>query len=214
MVNDTLPSGRRRRAERDANVRRRGEVNMAQVHPTADVSPEADVGEGTQVWANVQIRPGARIGRNCILGRHAFVDLDVRVGDNVKVQNNAALYEGVELEDGVFVGPHVVFTNDKIPRAVNPDGSLKTKSDWALGRTTVRRGAAIGAASVIVTGVTIGEWAMVGSGAVVTKDVPDHALVVGNPARVIGYVSAAGVRCPSSEEAAALSVVEAKEAQA
>ena len=117
------------------------------------------------------------------------------MGDRVKVQNNASLYEGVEIEDGAFIGPHVVFTNDKVPRAVNPDGTLKSHDDWQLGSTTVCDGAAVGAGAVIVTGVRIGSWAMVGSGSVVTRDVPDHALVAGNPARVIGWVSAAGERC-------------------
>jgi UDP-3-O-[3-hydroxymyristoyl] glucosamine N-acyltransferase len=114
------------------------------------------------VWSNVQVRPGAQVGRSCILGRNSFVDVDVRVGDNVKVQNNASLYEGVELDDGVFIGPHVIFTNDKVPRAVNPDGSLKSADDWILDSTHVREGAALGAGVVVVTGVTIGKWAMIG----------------------------------------------------
>jgi acetyltransferase-like isoleucine patch superfamily enzyme len=177
---------------------------MATIHPTADVSPHATLGEGTRVWANVQIRERAVIGRNCIIGRNSYIEFDVTVGDNVKIQNNASLYVGLTVEDGVFIGPHVVFTNDKLPRAINPDGSLKSAADWHVGQTLLRHGAAIGAHSVIVTGVTVGRWAMVGSGSVVTKDVPDHALVVGNPGRVIGYVSAAGVRCASQEEAAEL----------
>jgi len=181
---------------------------VAKVHPSADVADDAIIGDGTQVWANVQIRPGARVGHECILGRHVFVDLGVTIGDRVKIQNNAALYEGVSLEDGVFIGPHVVFTNDKVPRAINPDGSLKAKDDWMVGETHVRYGAAIGACTVVVTGVTIGRWAMVGSGAVVTKDVPDHALVVGNPARIVGYVTADGTRCATQEEAVELTAKE------
>jgi UDP-2-acetamido-3-amino-2,3-dideoxy-glucuronate N-acetyltransferase len=178
---------------------------MATIHPTADVSAQAEIGEGTRVWSNVQIRERARIGRNCILGRNSYVECDVTVGDNVKIQNNASLYVGLTVEDGVFIGPHVIFTNDKLPRAINPDGSLKSASDWHVGQTRVCFGAAIGAGSVIVTGITIGRWAMIGSGSVVTKDVPDYALVVGNPGRVIGYVSATGVRCTTQEEAIALS---------
>jgi UDP-2-acetamido-3-amino-2,3-dideoxy-glucuronate N-acetyltransferase len=171
------------------------------VHETADVAPTAMIGSGTKIWAHAQVREGARIGRRCVLGRNCFVGLDVEVGDDVKVQNNASLYEGLTVDDGAFIGPHVVFTNDKVPRAVNPDGSLKSIDDWELGRIHVGRGAAIGASAVIVTGTSIGEWAMVGSGSVVTRDVPDHALVLGNPARAVGWVSAAGARCASQEEA-------------
>jgi acetyltransferase-like isoleucine patch superfamily enzyme len=176
-------------------------VSAAIVHPSAIVEHGAEIGDGTRVWANVQVRPGARIGRNCVLGRNTFVDLDVQVGDCVKVQNNASLYEGLTLEHGVFVGPHVVFTNDRVPRAITPDGRLKITDDWILRRTLVRHGAAIGAGAVVVAGVTIGRWAMIGSGAVVTKDVPDHALVLGNPGRIVGYVSASGQRVGTVDEA-------------
>jgi acetyltransferase-like isoleucine patch superfamily enzyme len=181
---------------------------MIKIHPGAEVSPEAEVGDGTMIWRNVQIREGARLGRKCIVGQGAYVDFEVIIGDNVKIQNNASLYNGLEVEDGVFIGPHVVFTNDKIPRGINPDGSLKSAEDWIVGRTRVCYGAAIGASAVVVTGVTIGRWAMVGSGAVVTKDVSDHALVVGSPARTIGYVSATGVRCGTQAEAIALTKAE------
>ncbi len=118
---------------------------MVHMHESADVAADAVIGDGTYVWANVQIRPGARVGRSCVVGRHVFVDLDVHVGDNVKIQNNAALYEGVRVEDGAFIGPYVIFTNDKVPRAINPDGTLKSKEDWQLGTTTVRYGASLGA---------------------------------------------------------------------
>lgn len=181
---------------------------MIKIHPQAEVSPEAEVGDGTMIWRNVQVRERAKIGKKCILGQGSYVEYDVVLGDNVKVQNNSSLYNGLTLEDGVFVGPHVVFTNDKVPRAINPDGSLKSADDWTVGKTLVRKGAALGACTVVVTGVTIGRWAMVGSGSVVTKDVPDHALVAGNPARVIGWVSAAGKRVKSQEEAIALTKTE------
>ncbi len=183
-------------------------MNMATIHPTADVSPLAELGEGTRVWANVQIRERAKIGRNCIIGRNSYIDFDVTIGDNIKIQNNASLYVGLTVADGVFIGPHVIFTNDKLPRAINPDGSLKSAADWHVGKTYVQYGAAIGAGAIIVTGITIGRWAMIGSGAVVTKDVPDYALVVGNPARVIGYISSTGVRCATQEEAATLTMHE------
>jgi len=162
------------------------------VHPTADVSPRATLGAGTKVWHQAQVREGAVLGTNCILGKGAYVDFDVQIGDNVKIQNRASVYHGVTLESGVFVGPHVVFTNDKMPRAVNPDGSLKSEDDWELGRILVKEGASIGAGAIVVTGITIGRFAMVGAGAVVTRDVPDYGLVYGNPARLVGYVCACG----------------------
>jgi acetyltransferase-like isoleucine patch superfamily enzyme len=178
------------------------------IHSSASVESGAAVGAGTKVWSNVQIRKGARVGRNCIFGRNSFVDVDVVIGDNVKVQNNASLYEGVSLDDGVFIGPHVVFTNDKVPRAVNANGSLKSTDDWVLGTTHVGEGAALGAGTIVVTGITIGKWAMIGSGSVVTKSVPDHALVLGNPGRIVGWVSAEGVRCDDQAAAIALTNLE------
>ncbi len=164
------------------------------IHPTAEVSTEAKLGEGTSVWHQAQIREDVHIGSNCILGKGVYVDFGVKIGDNVKVQNYVSIYHGVELEDGVFVGPHVCFTNDNLPRAINPDGSPKANDDWVLGRILVKHGAALGANSTILPKVVIGEWALVGSGAVVTKDVPAHGLVVGNPAHLIGFVCACGHR--------------------
>ncbi|GAC1314055.1 MAG: acyltransferase [Chloroflexota bacterium] len=158
------------------------------VHSTADISAQATLGPGCRVWRLAHVRERARIGAECVIGAGAYVGADVTIGDRCKVQNNALLYEGVTLEDGVFVGPQVCFTNDYLPRAVNPDLSLKSADDWTEGRTLVRQGASIGAASVVVTGVTVGCWALVGAGSVVTHDVPDHALVFGNPARVQGWV--------------------------
>ena len=123
------------------------------------------------------------------------------MGDNVKVQNYVSIYHGVTIEDGVFCGPHCVFTNDKRPRAVNPDGSLKAADDWEVVETRVKRGASIGANAVIVCGVTVGEWAMVGAGSVVSRDVPDYGLVWGNPARLRGFVCACGHRLEKEQEA-------------
>ncbi len=164
------------------------------IHPTAEVSEGARVGEGTSIWHHAQVREGATIGQHCIIGKGVYVDTGVCVGDNVKIQNYVSLYDGVTVEDGVFVGPYVCFTNDLYPRAVNPDGSLKTADDWTLSQTSVRRGAALGANSTIVCGVTIGRWAMVGAGSVVTRDVPDFGLVWGNPARLQGFVCPCGER--------------------
>lgn len=164
------------------------------VHETAHIEDHVTIGNGTRIWQLVQVRPYATIGEDCNIGRGVFIDTHVKIGDHVKIQNYVSVYEGVTLEDGVFVGPHVVFTNDKIPRAINPDGTPKSADDWVVTPTLIQHGAALGANSVIVCGVTVGRWALVGSGSVVTKDVPDYALVVGNPARVIGYVDEAGQR--------------------
>jgi acetyltransferase-like isoleucine patch superfamily enzyme len=178
------------------------------IHATADVSPLAEIGEGTRIWHAAQVRERVRLGQNCIVGKNVYIDFEVQIGNNVKIQNNCSLYHGLVVEDGVFVGPHVVFTNDRMPRAINPDGSLKGASDWQVSQTTVRYGASIGAGSIIVAGVTIGRWALIGAGAVVTRDVPDYAVVVGNPARIMGYVSAGGMRCASQDEAIELSRTE------
>jgi UDP-2-acetamido-3-amino-2,3-dideoxy-glucuronate N-acetyltransferase len=170
------------------------------VHPTAEVSSDAQLGEGTKIWNHAQVRPAARVGANCVIGKGTYIDAHVVLGDNCKVQNYVSIFDGVTLEDGVFVGPHVCFTNDMQPRAINRDGTVKAATDWVLTATVVKRGAALGANSTIRCGITIGEWAMVGSGSVVTKDVPDHALVVGNPARIIGWVCACGTKLVGSTE--------------
>lgn len=158
------------------------------IHPTAEVSPQAGIGVGTHIWHQVQIREGARIGRNCILGKGVYVDFDVSIGNNVKIQNSAFIYHGVTIEDGVFIGPGVMLLNDKLPRAIKPDGSLKTDADWVVGKITVKYGASIGGGAIVLPNVTIGRFALVAAGAVVTSDVPDHGLVVGVPARLVGWV--------------------------
>lgn len=172
------------------------------IHETARVSPAATLGEDVKVWNEAQVRERARVGRECILGKGVYVGEGVVVGDRCKLENRVSLFEGATLEDGVFVGPHAAFLNDKKPRAITPDGRLKTPADWTLSPTRAKQGAAIGGGAVILPGVTVGRWAMVGSGAVVTKDVPDFALVAGNPARVIGYVCRCGERATSPAEPA------------
>ena len=170
------------------------------IHPSAAISPQASIGEGTRIWHQAQVREGATLGHNCIIGKGVYVDFDVTIGDNVKIQNGAYVYHGVTLEDGVFVGPGVILTNDKLPRAVNPDGTLKSDADWEVSPTLVKRGASLGAGAVILPGVTIGQFAMVAAGAVVTHDVPDYGLVMGNPARLRGFVCPCGHRLKEKEE--------------
>ncbi|WP_182884558.1 acyltransferase [Microbispora sp. H10885] len=162
------------------------------IAPSADVDPSAAIGRGTRVWHLAQVREKARIGVSCILGRGAYVGPGVVLGDNVKVQNYALVYEPAVLEDGVFIGPAAVLTNDLYPRSADLTGRLKRDGDWEARGVQVREGAAVGARAVIVAGRTIGRYALVAAGAVVTRDVPDFALVAGNPARRIGWVGRAG----------------------
>jgi UDP-2-acetamido-3-amino-2,3-dideoxy-glucuronate N-acetyltransferase len=164
------------------------------IHLTADVSPLATIGHGTRIWHHAQIREQARIGDNCIIGKGAYVDFGVTIGSNSKIQNACFLYHGASLGDGVFLGPGVILTNDRVPRAVNPDGSPKTDNDWEVGRIHLHKGASLGAGVVILPDTTIGEFAMVGGGSVVTRDVPDYGLVLGNPARLVGFVCRCGRR--------------------
>jgi UDP-2-acetamido-3-amino-2,3-dideoxy-glucuronate N-acetyltransferase len=180
------------------------------IQPSADVDPSAVIGDGSSIWHLAQVRDGAVLGANCIVGRGAYIGSGVRIGDNVKIQNLALVYEPAVLESGVFVGPSVVLTNDHYPRAVNPDGSPKSAADWHPVGVTVREGASLGARSVCVAPVTIGRWALVAAGAVVVADVLDFALVVGVPARRIGWAGRAGApleslgggryRCPVTGE--------------
>jgi len=164
------------------------------IHPTAEVSPKAEIGEGTSIWHQAQIREGSKIGKQCILSKGVYIDAGVVVGDHVKIQNYVSVYHGVTVDDGVFIGPHVCFTNDLRPRAVNPDGSLKAADDWELSPTHIQRGASLGANSTIRCGITIGKWAMIGAGSVVTKDIPDYGLAWGNPARLHGFACPCGNR--------------------
>ncbi|WP_456443369.1 acyltransferase [Thermococcus sp.] len=154
------------------------------VHPLAVVEEGAEIGEGTRIWHFAHVRKGAKIGKNCNIGKDVYIDANVEIGNNVKIQNGVSVYHGVKVEDDVFLGPHMTFTNDLYPRAFN--------QDWKVVPTLVKRGASIGAHATIVCGVTIGEYAMVGAGSVVTRDVPPFGLVYGNPARLKGFVCYCG----------------------
>jgi len=164
----------------------------AYVHPTAEVSPDATLGPGTRVWHQAQVREGAVVGRECVLGKGSYVDRGVRIGDFCKLQNGVSVFHGFELEDGVFLGPGVMLLNDRHPRAINPDGTAKGDADWEVSEGVVCRGASIGGGAVVLPGVSVGRMALVGAGAVVTRDVPERAVVAGNPARIVGYACDCG----------------------
>ncbi|MFB2572064.1 acyltransferase [Micrococcus sp. IITD107] len=170
------------------------------VAPGADVADSASIGAGSKIWHLAQVRESAQIGTGCVVGRGAYVGIGVQMGDNCKVQNYALVYEPAHLGEGVFVGPAAVLTNDTYPRSINADGSLKSADDWAPVGVRIGQGASIGARAVCVAPVTIGAWAMIAAGTVVTKDVPDYALMVGVPARQIGWVGESGRRLERRDE--------------
>lgn len=169
------------------------QIDRVRIVDSADVSTDAVIGDGSSIWHLAQVRERVRMGENCVVGRGAYIGTGVEMGDNCKVQNYALVYEPAKLGHGVFIGPAVVLTNDTYPRAIKPDGTIKSAHDWNPVGVTIERGASIGARATCVAPVTIGAWATVAAGAVVVKDVPAHALVVGVPARRIGWVGEAGV---------------------
>jgi len=154
------------------------------IHPTAVVDKTAKIGDGTKIWHFVHVRENAEIGVGCVLGHSVYIDREVKIGDRVKLENRANVYQGVKIEDDVFVGPHVTFSNDPYPRSFS--------IDWKVLSTVVKKGASIGAGSVVMCGITIEEYAMIGAGSVVTKDIPPHALAYGNPAEIRGFVCRCG----------------------
>lgn len=164
------------------------------VHETAEISKGAKIGKNTKIWHQSQVREEAEIGENCIISKCVYIDFGVKIGNNVKIQNGVSVYHGVIIEDEVFLGPHMTFTNDLYPRAFN--------SNWECVNTLVKRGASIGANATIICGVIIGEYAMVGSGAVVTKNVPAYGLVFGNPAKLKGFVCKCGRKAKKINEEA------------
>ena len=188
---------------------------MGHIHGMAEVEASALVDPSARIWGLAQVRAGASIGPETIIGRGAYIGAGVRVGARVKIQNYALVYEPAIVEDGAFIGPGVILTNDHHPRAVTPEGALKSASEWTATGVVVRQGASIGAGAICIAPVTIGAWALVGAGSVVTRDVPDYALVVGSPARQVGWVGRTGMRlaefgngrwtCPSTGKAYQLS---------
>lgn len=178
-------------------------MTSARIAPTADVSADATIGAGSAIWHLAQVREGAVLGECCGVGRGAYIGPGVRIGRNVKIQNYALVYEPAVVGDGAFIGPAAVFTNDHYPRSVTPDGTLKSGHDWEPVGVTLLEGASVGARAVCVAPVTIGRWALVAAGATVIRDVPDFALVVGSPARRIGWVGRAGVPLEPAGESGA-----------
>lgn len=162
------------------------------IDPTSEISPQAFLGNNVLIESNCHVLAGAQIGDNCKIHHNVFVDDNVKIGNNVKIQNNNSIYHGVTLDDGVFIGPHVTFTNDKFPRSITADGKLKSSTDWSVSETYIGKGASLGGGSTIVCGVTIRQWAMIGAGSVVSKDIPEYALAYGCPAEVTGWVSKSG----------------------
>lgn len=159
-------------------------MNSIFIHETANVSENTVIGEGTKIWINSQIREESSIGSNCIISKDTYIDSKVSIGSNCKVQNSVSIYQGVTIEDNVFVGPNACFTNDKVPRAFDPE--------WKITPTLVKHGSSIGANATIVCGITVGEYAMIAAGSVVTKDVEPYSLVMGNPAKHYIYVDKMG----------------------
>jgi UDP-2-acetamido-3-amino-2,3-dideoxy-glucuronate N-acetyltransferase len=162
------------------------------IHPTANIHRSVLIGDGTKVWINVQIRENATIGNNCIISKDVYIDHEVKIGNNCKIQNSVSVYSGVTILDDVFIGPNVAFTNDKVPRAFN--------LDWKIIPTIVKTGSSIGSNATIICGITIGEYAMVAAGSVVTRDVPPYTLVMGNPARQVSKIDRAGNRLGEGTE--------------
>jgi UDP-2-acetamido-3-amino-2,3-dideoxy-glucuronate N-acetyltransferase len=178
-------------------------MTKAYLHSTADVSKSAKIGNGTRIWHHCHVRENSAIGKDCILGKNVYIDHGVKIGNRVKIQNNCSIYFDSRIEDGAFVGPHVVFTNDTNPRAITKDGRLKSASEWSVGRILVKKGASIGARSVLLPNITIGIFAMIGAGSVVTKDVRDYMLVYGNPAREMGFVCPCGAKIKDAKKTGA-----------
>jgi UDP-2-acetamido-3-amino-2,3-dideoxy-glucuronate N-acetyltransferase len=177
-------------------------------HKTAEIEKGAKIGKGTKIYQNCQILKGAQIGKNCVIGHNCFISSKAKIGNGVKLESNIDVWDLVTLEDYVFVGPSAVFTNDLNPRAKYPKKKFPKYGKWLP--TLVKEGAMIGANATVLCGVTIGKWAMVGAGAVVTSDVPDYAIVVGNPAKIIGWACECGNKLEFKKEKAVCKICKRK----
>lgn len=180
----------------------------AKFHSTSEVSEQAVISDNVVVWANTQVREGASVGANTSLGIGVYVGPGVEIGQNCKIQNHALIYEPAKLADGVFIGPGVIFTNDKLPRAITPSGKFKNSEDWEAEGVEVGFGASVGAGAICVAPVRVGEWAVIAAGSVVVKEVQNYELVAGVPARHLGWVGESGAqlelvddyyRCPKTQ---------------
>lgn len=167
---------------------------MTFIHQTAEIDKTAKIGKNSKIWHFALIREGVVLGKNCIIGKGVYIDHDVVIGDNCKIQNHVSIYFQTLIEKNVFIGPNACFTNDKIPRATSPVGKQKNKNDWKSEKIIIKEGASIGAGSIILPGITIGKWAMIGAGSLVSKNVPDYGLVYGSPAMTKGYVCPCGLK--------------------
>jgi len=163
-------------------------------HNTAEIEKNVTIGEGTKIWHHAHIREGAKIGKGCVVGQNVYIDSNVVIGDFCRIQNNCSIYSVSNIGNFVFIGPHVIFTNDKHPRAFNKEGKPVSEKDWDMGTIIVKDYASIGAGSIILPDITIDTYALVGAGSVVTKNVPSYTLVYGNPAQPHGTVDSLGRR--------------------
>lgn len=165
-------------------------MNSAKIHSTAEVDNNVTIGRGTKIWHQAQIREGVVIGRECVIGKGVYIERS-RIGNRCKIQNYACLYS-TSIRSGVFIGPGAILTNDKNPRATNPNGTIKTSLDWKEQKTNIGNGASLGAGTIVLPGVTIGKYALIGAGSVVTSNIPPFSLAFGNPARIMGKVDKSG----------------------
>lgn len=162
------------------------------IHPTSQISSKARIGVGTTIWQYTHVREKVLIGKNCVIGNGVYIDTGVKIGNNVKIQDRVLIYRKATLEDGVFLGPGVILTNDKYPRAINSKGGIKSFEEFNPGKVLIKKGASVGAGSIILTDLTVGKFAMVGAGSIVTENIPDYGLVLGSPANLIGFVCTCG----------------------